>query len=111
MKGKPSEQQAVTAVGTAVILVGALRAVVEVAMLALLGQGLLALIAGTGRAVNPVYRMFMVITEPALRALRFVVPRRIGGKHLPFAAFFILFWLWLSLAYVKRILAGLSVAG
>ena len=25
-------------------------------------------------------------------------------KHIPFVAFFILFWLWLLLAYVKQIL-------
>jgi len=28
----------------------------------------------------------------------------IVDKHIPFVAFFILFWLWLLLAYVKQIL-------
>ncbi|MDD5247364.1 MAG: hypothetical protein PHY45_00165 [Rhodocyclaceae bacterium] len=88
----------------AVAVVGAARAVVEVAMLALLGQGVLALVAGAGRAGNPIYRLFLIITGPTLRAARLVVPQRIIDRHLPYVAFFVLFWLWILLAYVKRAL-------
>lgn len=74
----------------------------EVALLALLGQGVLALLAGARRATNPVYRLFQIITEPVMKGVRLITPKAILDKHLPFVAFFLLFWLWILLAYVKR---------
>lgn len=85
-------------------IVSALRALVEVAMLTLLGQGILALLAGARRADNPIYRVFQIVTRPVLRAVRLVTPKAIIDKHLPFVAFFMLFWLWIFLAYIKRVL-------
>lgn len=90
------------------LLVSILRALVEVALLALLAQGLLALLAGAGRARNPVYRLFQIITDPVLKAMRRATPKAIIDKHLPYVAFFLLFWLWILLAYVKRTLCGLD---
>ena len=71
-------------------------------MFALLGQGLLALLAGATRSTNPVYRFFLVLTRPALALLRLVTPKAINDRHFPVVAFFLLFWLWLLLAYAKR---------
>ena len=68
-----------------------LRALVEVALLALLGQGVLALLAGGRRHNNFVYRLFLVITGPVMKACRWVTPKVIIDKHLPFVAFFLLF--------------------
>ncbi len=104
MKGKTSERRTAVAGNVAATAVGALRAVVEVAMLALLGQGLVALVAGRGRDANPIYRLFRIIGAPAVRTVRLAVPRRIVDRHLPYVAFFVLFWLWILLAYLKRIL-------
>jgi hypothetical protein len=104
MRGRTSERRTAVAGNVAAAAVGLLRAVVEVAMLALLGQGLVALVAGRGREANPVYRLFRIVGAPAVRAVRFAVPRRILDRHLPYVAFFVLFWLWILLAYVKRIL-------
>lgn len=89
-------------------LISVLRALVEVAMLTLLGQGILALLAGARRATNPVYRVFEIVTAPVLRAIRVVTPRLIVDKHLPFVAFFMLFWLWILLAYAKRVMCGIE---
>ena len=44
------------------LIISILRALTEVALLTLLGQGLLALLAGGRRETNPVYRVFKVIT-------------------------------------------------
>lgn len=85
-------------------IVSALRAIVEVAMLSLLGQGIVALLAGARRATNPIYRVFQIVTQPVLRLVRLVTPKAIIDKHLPFVAFFLLFWLWIFLAYVKRLM-------
>ncbi|MBK7136074.1 MAG: hypothetical protein IPH73_07585 [Rhodocyclales bacterium] len=92
-------------------IVSLLRALVEVALLALLGQGLLALLAGGRRHDNFVYRLFLVITQPVVRFARWMTPKVILDKHLPFVAFFLMFWLWILLAWVKRelcVLHGLA---
>ena len=79
-----------------------LRALTEVAMMTLLGQGIVAFLAGARRATNPIYMLFRVVTRPVLTAVRFVTPRVVVDKHVPFVAFFFLFWLWIVLAYIKR---------
>ncbi len=84
-------------------ILGILRALVEVAMLFLLGQGLLALLAGRGRENNMMYKLFVVITGPVVKAMRFVTPRQIIDKHIPYMAFAVLFWLWIALAWLKRL--------
>ncbi len=89
-------------------IVGALRALVEVALLSLLGQGLVGLLSGASRAKNPVYALFSIITRPAVRLTRFITPAAIIDKHLPYVTFFVLFWLWILLAYVKRWLCELG---
>ncbi|MCX7171050.1 MAG: hypothetical protein NTY41_12395 [Proteobacteria bacterium] len=86
----------------ALFLVSLLRTLVEVALLTLAGQGILALLAGSRRAGNPVYQLFQVVVSPVIRAARWVMPKRILDRHLPVIAFFVLFWLWIFLAYVKR---------
>ena len=85
-------------------IVSILRALVEVAGMFLLAQGLLFLLSGATREKNIVYQLFKIITRPVIQMTRFVTPRVIVDKHIPFVAFFILFWLWLLLAYVKQML-------
>lgn len=87
-------------------LLSALRALIEVALLALLGQGAVALLAGARRQANPVYRLFAIVTRPALRLARLIAPKAVIDKHLPLVAFFLLFWLWIFLAWAKRQLAA-----
>ena len=87
------------------LLIGMLRALVEVAMLTLLGQGLLALLAGAQRDGNPIYVLFKIVTGPAVRATRWLMPKMVIDKHIPFVAFFLLFWLWIFLAYVRQLLS------
>lgn len=83
-----------------------LRALVEVALLTLLGQGVVGLLAGASRGGNPIYQLFAVVTRPVIRAVRWVTPRPILDRHVPFVAFFLLFWLWIFLAWAKRLLAS-----
>jgi uncharacterized protein YggT (Ycf19 family) len=83
-------------------VIGILRAVVEVAMLFLIGQGVLALLAGSRRASNPVYQLFVVVTNPVVKIVRKISPPQIIDRHLPFVAFFVLFWLWIGLAWLRQ---------
>ena len=85
------------------LILGVLRALVEVAGLFLLGQGLLALLAGSRRHDNTMYKLFLIITGPVLKAVRVVTPPQVIDKHLPFVAFALLFWCWIGLAYLTRL--------
>ena len=89
-----------------ILLVSMLRAVVEVAGLALIGQGLLAILAGESRLQNPIYQLFQVLTRPVIRAVRVLTPRFVMDRHLPLLSFFVLFWLWIALAFAKRYLCA-----
>jgi hypothetical protein len=89
--------------GPLLLALSAFRALVEVALLALLAQGLLAFLAGRGRDTNPVYLLFRVVTRPVLRAMRVVTPKVVLDRHIPVVAFFVLFWTWILLAYAKHV--------
>lgn len=88
------------------LLLSLLRALVEVAGLSLLGQGIVGLLAGRRRDENFVYRIFQVITRPAIRIVRALLPAAVLDRHVPYVTFFVLLWLWLALAYLKHLLAA-----
>lgn len=90
-----------------ILLVRILLALVQIATLALLGQGVLALLAGKYREQNIFYRVLRIITNPAVRTMRFITPRLILDAHIPALTFFVLLWLWIALALAKRHLCGL----
>lgn len=84
------------------LILGALRALVEVALLALLGQGAVALLSGARRQTNPIYKLFQIVTGPVIKMVRHIAPPQVIDRHLPFVAFFVLFWAWIGLAWLKR---------
>jgi uncharacterized protein YggT (Ycf19 family) len=84
------------------LILGVLRALVEVALLFLIGQGLLAVLAGGRRHTNTIYQLFVLVTSPVIKIVRKISPPQIIDKHLPFVAFFVLFWCWIGLAWLKR---------
>lgn len=82
-------------------IVSILKALVEVAALALLAQGLIGLLSGKTRQDNFVYRLFQVVTTPVIKTARFISPKFIADQHMGLASFFMLFWLWIALIYAK----------
>ena len=60
-------------------------------------------LAGSKRDANFVYRLFQVVTSPVIKLMRLVTPRFVIDRHLPFLAFFLLFWLWLALAFPQAL--------
>lgn len=90
-----------------ILLVSIVRTVVEVAGFALLGQGAVAVLAGKYREQNLFYRVLRTVAQPVVSAVRFVTPRFVIDAHVPMLAFFLLLWLWIMLALVKRHLCGL----
>jgi len=88
-------------------LVVILKALTEIAGLALLGQGVLHVFAGANREQNLFYRVLKTITAPIIRVVRFVTPRFVADQHIGMAAFFLLAGIWLALIIEYR---GLCVA-
>ncbi len=88
------------------LLVSVLRVLVEVAGFALLGQGVLAVLAGKYRDSNLFYKILRTITQPVVRAVRAITPRLVIDAHIPYVTFFLLFWLWIALAVAKRALCA-----
>ena len=88
----------------------AIKAVVEVAGCAYLGQALVAAFAGNRRGENVVYQIFKILTRPVDKSVRFMTPRFIPDRHIPFVAFGLLIWIWLfaiiAIAMVRRGAAG-----
>ena len=82
-------------------LVIILKALTEIAGLALLGQGILFVLAGAHREQNLFYKVLNTITSPIMRAVRFITPRFIPDRHIGIAAFFLVAGLWLALTMLK----------
>lgn len=88
-------------VETQILLIKIVRALVEVGGFCLLGQGIVAVFAGANRERNGVYLLLRTITQPIIRAFRLVTPKIILDRHLPFVVFFVLFWAWILLAFLR----------
>jgi len=78
-----------------------LKALTEVAGVAMLGQGVLYLVAGAKRDKNAFYGIFKTITSPVMRVTRWITPRIVLDRHLGLVAFFLLVILWLGLTITK----------
>jgi len=86
---------------TELLIVTILKALVELAGVFLLGQGVLYLLAGRDRGRNLFYQLLRVLTGPAVRFTRLITPRAIVDRHIPLVAFLILFWVWMLLTFAK----------
>jgi hypothetical protein len=83
-------------------LISALRAIVEMLGLCLIGQGMLYLIAGRGRASNRVYQLFALITKAPRQIVASLVPRSASNVLVGILTFVIVLILWLGLAFVRK---------
>lgn len=82
-------------------LILALKAITEIALLALLGQGLVGVLSGQGRTGNPVYRVFQAVGQPFVSLARRLSPRWVLGRHVPLVAFVLLVWAWVAVTLAK----------
>ena len=73
----------------------------EIALLALLGQWMVGVLAGTNRASNPVYRVLQLVGRPWICAARWLSPRVIADRHLPWVAVLLLVLAWMVAAFAK----------
>jgi len=84
-----------------------LKALTEVAGVAMIGQGVLWVLAGARREQNAIYGIFKTLTSPVMKATRWITPRVVLDQHIGLVAFFLLMVLWIVLTVIKiRIVLG-----
>ena len=89
-----------------------LKALTEIAGVAMLGQGILWVIAGSKREQNAIYLLFRTLTSPVMKATRVITPRVVLDQHLGLVAFFLLVVLWVVLTALKiKMVLDASAAG
>ena len=83
------------------ILVSIFKLLAEISLLALLGQGVLAILAGARREQNLFYQVLQVVTRPLIAGARFITPKVILDRHVPAVAFMLLSFVWLVATVTK----------
>jgi hypothetical protein len=66
------------------------QVVLYIAMLALLGQGALYVLAGAKRDSNFFYKLLQLLSKPFTLPTRKLTPRLVVDEHVPFVTFFLL---------------------
>ena len=91
-------------------LVVILKGINEVALMALLGQGALFVLAGSKREGNIVYSILKTVTAPIMKLTRFIAPRFIVDQHIGVLALFLLllFEAILIVAKIRLYLAAVA---
>lgn len=79
----------------------ALKAVLEIAAMALLGRTLLGLLAGASREHNLAWRLLDAVARPAVWLARQLTPGFVLERHLPLVAFLLLGFGWLAVTAWK----------
>jgi cytochrome b561 len=71
-------------------LLNIIQLVLYVALLALLGQGVLYVMAGPRREGNIFYRTLQIVSRPFTSVMRKLTPAKVADRHVPVATFFVL---------------------
>ncbi len=67
-----------------------IQLVLYIALLALLGQGLLYILAGPNRESNFFYKLMQVVSKPFTVPVRWVTPKQVADHQVPIVTFFLL---------------------
>ena len=79
------------------LLLVILKALAELAFMFFLGRGALYILAGHKREGNIFYGVLRIVTDPIIRATRFLTPRMVVDAHIPFVAALLVVWIWLAI--------------
>jgi hypothetical protein len=84
---------------------GLIQLVVAIALMGLLGQAVLYVLAGRDRENNLFYKIVKTIPMPFVKLFRLITPRSIEDRFVPFAAFCglaaIFLWLAFEIPHVR----------
>lgn len=67
-----------------------IQLVLYIALLALVGQGVLHVLAGARRDSNFFYRLLQVVSKPFTLPVRWITPRQVEDRHVPVVTFLLL---------------------
>ena len=87
-------------------ILNAIQLVLYIALLALLGQGVLYVLAGARRESNFFYKLLQVLSKPFTWPLRRVMPKQVADHQVPIVAFMLLLLLYAVVTFER---ADLSV--
>ena len=82
--------------------------VLYIALLALLGQGALYVLAGARRDSNFFYQLLKRVVKPFTALVRWITPAKVADHHVPIATFFLLSIIY-AVVTVEKIKLCLSV--
>ncbi len=78
-----------------------IKLIAEIALLALLGQWLLGLLAGARKEQNLFYQILQIMTRPFVSVARLLTPKLVLDRHVPLVAFLLLLFIWLGATIYK----------
>ncbi len=90
----------------------ALQLILYIALLALLGQGILYVLAGHKRETNFFYGLLKIVGKPFTSLVRKVTPLRVSDQHVPVVTFFFLLIIYAVVTFEKiNLCIGLNLVG
>lgn len=94
------------------MLLNILQLVVYIGLLAMLGQGLLFILAGQRRQDNLFYQLFQVLNKPWFALAGWLSPAKVDKQHHGYVAFFVLCVVYLAITLAKiEHCVGVGMAG
>lgn len=78
-----------------------IQLVIYIALLALLGQGVLYVLAGAKRESNFFYQLLQLISKPFTGPVRKLTPARVADRHVPIVTFFLLLIIYAVVTFEK----------
>ena len=77
------------------------KLIAEIALLALLGQWILGLLAGAKKDSNLFYQILEIMGRPFVTVARLVSPKLVLDRHVPLVAFLLVGLLWFVATVLK----------
>lgn len=94
------------------IFLNLLQLILYIALLALLGQGLLYVLAGAKRETNFFYQLIRIVSKPFTALVRRITPAKVADRHVPFVTFGLLLILYFVVTFEKiNYCVGLNMVG
>lgn len=89
-----------------------LQLVLYIALLALVGQGILYMLAGAKRETNFFYGLLKILTKPFTTIMRKLTPNKVDDQHVPLVTFFVLVIAYAVVTFEKiNLCVGAQMAG
>ena len=82
-------------------ILNAIQLVLYIALLALLGQGVLFVLAGARRESNFFYKLLQVVSKPFTWPLRKLMPKQVADHQVPIVAFMLLLLLYAVVTFER----------